>query len=311
MKVSRFDSSDTNVCKYVFDFGDAVAVLYKYPTYEDRTVICCFTQSGCQMGCTFCGAGDHFVRSLTAAEIVGQIQHVLADKGIDPAKVAKGQIMFMSMGEPLMNFEALAAAVEELYGMYPNFDLLISTSAPVFAYSRLAGLAERIPTVGVQFSVHESTDEARNKLIPFPGKLSLAELAFVGDYWAERVGRQPFFNYCAHEGNTSEDDADRLLALFDPNIWQCTVSVICERDESIAAAHTRQEELVSAFMGKLLERGFSVRGFNPAGQDDIGGGCGQLWYVQEWMRGHSELAQVSVGRQLSTVGAMEVAEWSE
>ena len=48
MQVKRIDSSDENVSKYVFDFGNAVAeaVLYKYPTYGDRTVICCSTQSG-------------------------------------------------------------------------------------------------------------------------------------------------------------------------------------------------------------------------------------------------------------------------
>ena len=62
MQVKRIDSSDENVSKYVFDFGNAVAeaVLYKYPTYEDRTVICCSTQSGCPVGCRFCGAGDAF-----------------------------------------------------------------------------------------------------------------------------------------------------------------------------------------------------------------------------------------------------------
>ena len=59
MQVKRIDSSDENVSKYVFDFGNAVAeaVLYKYPTFEERTVICCSTQSGCPVGCRFCGAG--------------------------------------------------------------------------------------------------------------------------------------------------------------------------------------------------------------------------------------------------------------
>lgn len=57
MKTKRIDSSDKNVSKYVFYLGNTVAeaVLYKYNTYEERTVICCSTQSGCPIGCRFCG----------------------------------------------------------------------------------------------------------------------------------------------------------------------------------------------------------------------------------------------------------------
>ena len=80
MNVKRIDSSDANVSKYVFDFDNAVAeaVLYKYPTYEERTVICCSTQSGCPVGCRFCGAGDAFVRSLINGDAIRERER-LAD----------------------------------------------------------------------------------------------------------------------------------------------------------------------------------------------------------------------------------------
>lgn len=303
MQVKRIDSSDENVSKYVFDFGNAVAeaVLYKYPTYEDRTVICCSTQSGCPVGCRFCGAGDAFVRSLTSDEIVAQVQYLFADRGIEVDRVQRCQIMFMSMGEPLLNFKELAVAIERLYLLYPRFSLLISTSAPQVDYEPLRELSSRIPTVGLQFSVHESTDEARNKLIPFKAKLTLWEIAGQGELWTIATGRQPFFNYCAHRDNVSDDDADRLAALFDSRTWQATISVVCERDESVAAANARQRELAQGFMAKLSERGFSTRCFDPAGQDDIGGGCGQLWFVQDWMRKHPNLARPSVGSSLPVV----------
>jgi 23S rRNA (adenine2503-C2)-methyltransferase len=56
--IKKINSSNENVSKFVFTTDDAVAeaVLYKYPTYADRTVICCSTQSGCAVGCRFCGA---------------------------------------------------------------------------------------------------------------------------------------------------------------------------------------------------------------------------------------------------------------
>lgn len=103
MIVKRVDSTDDNVSKYVYNFGNAVAesVLYKYPTYEERTVICCSTQSGCPIGCRFCGAGDYFVRSLTAEEIVTQVDYLFADRNINPQQIERLQIMFMSMGNPV------------------------------------------------------------------------------------------------------------------------------------------------------------------------------------------------------------------
>lgn len=298
-------SSDANVKKFVFEYAGrpavAEAVLYKYGEYNTRTVICCSTQSGCPVGCRFCGAGDNFVRSLTAEEIVAQVEHLFKVEGINPAEVQKLQVMFMSMGEPMLNFGGLEGACRTLYAKYPNARLLISTSGPAVDYYPLLQLAVEIPTIGLQFSVHESTDEARDKLIPFKAKLQLEQIAEIGEGFFRATGRNPFFNYCAHEGNTHGLDAVRLANLFDPNVWQATISVICERDESVAAANARQKELADDFEEKLQDCGFQTRVFNPAGQDDIGGGCGQLWFVQNWMKEHPDLARPSVGRGLPVV----------
>ena len=301
--VAEINSSDENVKKFVFTKDTAVAesVLYKYPTYNDRTVICCSTQSGCPVGCRFCGAGDNFVRSLTCEEIVSQPTHLLDSQGINAGDVDRMQIMFMSMGEPLLNTKHLFPAIRELYSRYPTAALLISTSAPRVDYAPLRELSVEVPTVGLQFSVHESTDAARNLLVPFKAKLTLAEIAREGEAWHAATGRQPFFNYCVHDKNNSEGDVTRLMELFDPRVWQATISVICERDESIAAANERQRQLASEFMSKMLDAGYSTRMFDPAGQDDIGGGCGQLWYVQDWMREHPDLARPSIGNGLDQV----------
>lgn len=305
-KINKIDSSDTNVSKYVFEMeGDkpavAEAVLYRYGSYEARTVICCSTQSGCPIGCRFCGAGDNFVRSLTAEEIVSQSVYLIESNNIDTTKVERFQIMFMSMGEPALNQKNLVKAIETLHGLYPKAALLISTSAPNVSFDPIMEVAEKIPTVGLQFSVHESTDEARGKLIPFPNKLTLAQIAEKGDEFYRRTGRTPFFNYCAHEKNTLQEDVERLYSLFRPEWWQATVSVICEREESIAAANERQRTLATDFMSKLMEKGYSTRTFDPAGQDDIGGGCGQLWFVQNWMKNHPEATRKTAGYGLPVI----------
>lgn len=311
-QIRRIDSGNVSVSKFVFEQEGAKpavaeAVLYQYPTYAERTVICCSTQSGCPIGCRFCGAGDKFVRSLTVEEIISQPVYLLKETGVDPASMKRLQIMFMSMGEPLLNLKALGPAIEELYRLYPNAALLVSTSAPKVDYAAVRELSRRVPTVGLQFSVHESTDAARDALIPFKEKLTLREIADQGELWGAATGRQPFFNYCAHEGNSSEADADRVLALFNPRIWQATISVVCERDEHVAAANVRQRELASDFQQKLAARGYSTRMFDPAGQDDIGGGCGQLWFVQDWMKQHEGTPRASVGFGLPVVHAPRAA----
>jgi 23S rRNA (adenine2503-C2)-methyltransferase len=272
-------------------------------------VICCSTQSGCPVGCRFCGAGDNFVRSLTADEIFDQPRYLLEQTGVDPKNIKRLQIMFMSMGEPMLNYQALAEAMKKLYAAYPNAKLLISTSAPrVFEnFHLLNALSVEIPTIGLQFSVHESTDEARAKLIP-SATMKLKEIAQAGENFFLETGRHPFFNYCVHDKNDKQEDVNRLLALFNPKIWQATLSVICERDEHIAAANERQRGLTSAFMEKMLTVGYSTRMFDPAGQDDIGGGCGQLWFVQDWMKRNPHLARPSIGSGLPTVHTPRITE---
>lgn len=299
--IKRVDDHAERVTKFVFASDSAVAeaVLYRHPTYAERTVICISTQSGCPVGCRFCGAGDAFVRSLSADEIVAQADHCLQAayeaEGVTADQMGRLQIMFMSMGEPLLNMKALDPAIRRLRGMYPNAALLISTSAPRTNYDDVRALSVDVPTVGLQFSVHESTDAARDLLVPFKAKLTLAEIAAEGERWFAATGRHPFFNYCAHDGNSDCDDADRILALFDPRVWCATVSVVCERNEGLPATNEHQRTLATEFGAKLVSRGYDVRVFDPAGQDTIGGGCGQLWFVQDWLRTRPDLAKPSIG----------------
>lgn len=285
-------SSDSNVFKFIFTKEDVAveAVLYRYKTFAERTVICCSTQCGCPVGCSFCGTGCGFVRNLTCDEIVDQIRQVmkLVETECSANDIKKFQIMFMSMGEPFLNYVNLQLAIEELHSKYPTAQLLVSTSAPKIVsrdYETFCRLSARIQKIGIQFSVHESTDEARHKLIPTP-TCSLDEIVRLGEMWAAKTSRKPFYNYCVHAGNASDADVDRLITLFNPVVWETTLSVICEKDETVKASRERQLSLIKNFAQSLTAKGASVRVFNPAGQDDIGGGCGQLWFFQKWLHEH-------------------------
>jgi 23S rRNA (adenine2503-C2)-methyltransferase len=296
MDCKVFESSEGNVWKYVFTSEDVVAeaVLYRYKDFYDRTVICCSTQSGCPVGCKFCGTGNKFIRNLTADEIVYQIHHILEDKNIVDVnrRGRRFQIMFMSMGEPFLNCQNLKEAICVLHEMYPNAQLLVSTSAPLAIRRHLwdfITLCKEIDKVGLQFSVHESNDIDRKRLIPTP-TLTPNAIGEIGESWASYVGRKPFFNYCVHEHNSTERNVAELLKSFAPNVWECTLSVICEKDSTMQNAINDKLDLIKSFSKKMADAGYSLRVFNPAGQDDIGGGCGQLWYFQEWLKRQSNKA---------------------
>lgn len=236
-----------------------------------------------------CGTGRFFIRNLSAREIIDQVDTVIRDSVLGDTKtddIEKFQIMFMSMGEPMQNYDNLEEAIKVLNVKYPNAQLLVSTSAPQGiekVFSRFIALSQLIDKVGLQFSVHESLDENRAKLIPTK-TCTLRQISTLGNTWAAFTNRKPFYNYCVHEGNNTKEDAKRLLEIFDPRVWECTLSVICEKDESVKSSIDRQLDIINEFQKYMLEGGASLRVFNPAGQDDIGGGCGQLWYFQEWLQ---------------------------
>ena len=285
-----FEDAAENVWKYVFHFQDAVAeaVLYRYNTFEDRTVLCVSVQSGCPVGCTFCGTGKKFIRNLTSEEIVSQVHHILKDKKIEDinSRCAKFQIMFMSMGEPFLNYEQVHNAIISLNIFYPNAQLLVSTIGPSkeSELKDFITLSKRILNVGLQFSIHAASDLERDVIIPYKKKLDLNELRDYGIEWWHQTGRKVYLNYCVDNTNSSRTCFASLRRIFPPNVFCFTFSVICSKDETMKNAGYRNIERIREFESSFIKAGYDTRIFDPAGQDTIGGGCGQLFYVQDWMK---------------------------
>lgn len=258
----------------------------------DRTVICCSVMSGCPVGCKFCGTGCKFVRNLTSEEIVEQVDTIFKDKNIIKdinEKCKKLQIMFMSMGEPMLNWEEVEKAIIELNKKYNNAQLLLSTIAVNNdeVFRDMINISKKIEKVGLQFSIHKSNDIERNKLIPYENKMPLQKIRDAGIMWWKETGRKPFLNYCIDGTNNKETDFDNLTKIFSSMIFNFTFSVVCSSNENMKDAGFKNLDIIKEFQNKFLELGYNVRMFNPAGQDDIGGGCGQLWYVQEWLKKHN------------------------
>lgn len=290
MVVTKHKSTDNNVWKYVFDFNDAIAeaVMYRHGSFEERTVICISVQSGCPVGCTFCGTGKKFIRNLSSHEIVAQVRYCLLEQYIETeiTNCKKFQIMFMSMGEPLLNFAAVKRSIIDLNDKYPNADLLISTMAPYRKkeFDELFWLSSVISKVGLQFSIHDAYDSRRDVLIPYKNKYKLREIRDIGIEWYKHVSRQPYINYCISEENSTYVEFDRIKDLFPPNVFALTFSVICSSDENMKDIGFRNLKMINEISNDFKQEGYNVRVFDPAGQDDIGGGCEQLWHVQNWLK---------------------------
>jgi len=278
-------SSSGNIWKYVFYPENAIteSVLYKYNSFMDRTVLCISVQSGCPVGCSFCGTGKNFIRNLTADEIVTQVHYIFKDKDIDINKVKKLQIMFMSMGEPFLNYIEVASAIRILNAIYPTAQLLVSTIAPkmVVILEDFIQMSDNIPQIGLQFSIHKSDDDRRNELIPFKNKLSLIEIRDYGIKWWKATGRKPYCNYCIDYFNNKHTDFISLRDMFPKDIFCFTFSVICPLDK--CDMHQDLTE-IREFEQSFIDAGYDTRIFDPDGQDDIGAGCGQLWFVQDFLK---------------------------
>jgi 23S rRNA (adenine2503-C2)-methyltransferase len=267
------ESSGKNVWKYIFEKPDAIAesVLYKYDNFYERTVICCSVMSGCPVGCKFCGTGAQFIRNLQTDEIINQIETVLKDKNLNDDindKCKKFQIMFMSMGEPLLNWENTKNAIYQLNKKYPNAQLLLSTVGieDEEVLKDIIKTSKEIKNVGLQFSIHKSNNIDRDKLIPYQNKLSLEKISKFGRLWHKETGRKAFCNYCIDGTNNTDEDFDRLTKLFGAEDFNFTFSVVCSKNETMKNAGFRNLDKIKEFQDKFTILGYNTRTFDPAGK---------------------------------------------
>ena len=194
-----------------------------YIPEEDRGTLCVSSQVGCTLTCPFCHTGtQRLVRNLTAAEIVGQILVCRDDLGEwprpgerPPEKRLLSNIVLMGMGEPLYNFEAVRDAMQvamDNEGLsLSRRRITLSTSGVV---PHIARWGEEAATM-LAISLHATTDELRDELVPINRKWPLEKLlAACRDYPRLSNAERITFEYVMLKGvNDSDADAKRLIRL--------------------------------------------------------------------------------------------------
>ncbi|MCJ7516313.1 MAG: 23S rRNA (adenine(2503)-C(2))-methyltransferase RlmN [Dehalococcoidia bacterium] len=236
--------------------------------YADRFSCCLSTQVGCPVGCVFCATGlGGYSRNLTAGEIVDQVLAVQ-----EAAQTRVDHVVFMGMGEPLLNYEATVKAVRLL-----NSELGIAmrhlTVSTVGFVPGIRRLAQEKLQVTLAVSLHAPTDDLRRQLIPGM-KWSLAEIIDACREYLQQTGRRVTFEYCLLDGvNDGAKEAQELARLL--RGMNCHVNLIPYNPVPGLSLYKRPRKSIRAFREILEGAGIRVTQRVQRGPD-IDAACGQL-----------------------------------
>jgi 23S rRNA (adenine2503-C2)-methyltransferase len=248
------------------------------PRGRERRTLCVSSQVGCAIGCTFCMTGTMgLARNLGAGEIADQVHRAnrrLVELGAGPGPRPLTNLVFMGMGEPLHNFEALKAALELLLaGEGPNFShrhVTVSTSGLVPQIRRLGEETQ----VKLAVSLNATTDEQRDRLMPINRRYPLADLLAACRNFPMKQGRRITFEYVLLRGvNDSDADAERLARLIAG--IPAKVNLIAYNDNPGLGFAAPDPARVEAFRDRLVARNATAVVRRNRGQD-IAAACGQL-----------------------------------
>ena len=268
IRVSQLDGTQ----KFLYALPDGNCVEGVLMRYHYGATLCVSTQVGCKMGCRFCASTlDGCVRSLSAAEMLGQVQ--CANRELGGERVHN--IVLMGSGEPFDNYEQVVRflrLVSHPEGLNIGLrHISLSTCGLVPQIRRFA--QEGLP-VTLSLSLHAPNDEIRKQLMPIAQRYTLRETLDACRYYLEQTGRRVVFEYALIDGiNEStacaEELADRLRGM------QCHVNLIPLNTVKERNLFGVSESQVRAFLNVLEKRHISATRRREMG-DDIEGACGQL-----------------------------------
>jgi len=278
--------------KYLLRIEGGHEVEAVYIPEEDRGTLCVSSQVGCTLTCSFCHTGtQNLVRNLTAAEIVGQIMvcrddlDEWPDEGGGPStgKRLLSNIVLMGMGEPLYNFDAVRDAMKiAMDGEGISLSrrrITLSTSGVV---PLIARAGEEIGTM-LAISLHGTTDEVRNQLVPINKKWNVETLMQAcRDYPKLSNSERITFEYVMlDEVNDTDADAKRLIKLIEG--IPAKINLIPFNPWPGAPYKRSSWDRIEAFAEIVNRAGYASPVRTPRGQD-IMAACGQLKSATERAR---------------------------
>jgi 23S rRNA (adenine2503-C2)-methyltransferase len=284
-EVNRIRSID-GTTKFLFELFDGArieSVLIPSSTEtedgEGRLTLCVSTQVGCPLACAFCATGTMgFTRNLTTNEIVDQVITVQRS-----SSTRISNIVFMGMGEPMLNFENVLKAISIL-----NDEKGLAIGARHITIST-AGYADQIRRLADEFdipvklalSLHTLDNEKRTLLMPITKKYSVSELLNALEYYYRKTRRRPTLEYILFQDfNDTQDDVRRLISV--GKRIPCKINLIPFHSIGFtkvagfgATLQPASQERIEQFAQALRNGNLTVMVRSSSG-DDIQAACGQL-----------------------------------
>jgi 23S rRNA (adenine2503-C2)-methyltransferase len=253
------------------------SVLMHYPAragHRERHTVCISSQVGCAVGCPFCATGElGFGRDLSTAEIVDQVRWAARRLALDGRRLTN--VVFMGMGEPLLNLDRVLEAVSALadperFGLGARH-ITMSTSGVVPGIRRLTALG---PQFTLAVSLHAARDPLRDVLVPLNRRWPVAEVVAAARDHAARTSRRISYEYTMIGGvNDTPADADALADLLHGD--HAHVNLIPMNPVAHTPWTASPMPVIEAFAARLHDAAIAVTIRRNRGQE-IGAACGQL-----------------------------------
>jgi 23S rRNA (adenine2503-C2)-methyltransferase len=266
-------SAEDGTAKALFRLSDGEAVEGVLMPGEERTTLCISTQVGCPLACAFCRTGQgRFRRNLAAGEMIDQICQLWRRIGPD----RKVHVVFMGMGEPLLNLDAVLRALAIL-----NDPLGLNLGAKRLTLSTagfpegIRRLAESPVKCSLAVSLNAPDDATRRRIMPEAARFTVGELLEAARFFYRRKRRRVTLEYVLLEGvNTSPQQARLLGRLTHRGPFK--INLIPYNPCGDSPYPPTREETLQAFLRELLPTAPAVTVRRSRGRD-IQAACGQLW----------------------------------
>ena len=277
-EISLDQPSRDGTRKWVLSLEDGNHIEMVFIPEGERGTLCVSSQVGCTLACSFCStARQGYNRNLTAAEVVGQVAVAARALGLPENKGERviTNVVLMGMGEPLMNFDEVVAAMELMqddlaFGISKR-RVTLSTAGVVPRIERLREVSD----VSLAVSLHAPDDALRDELVPINRKYPIAELmAACRNYVEGKPHRRVTFEYVMLEGvNDSPEHARKLARLL--RTVPSKVNLIPFNPFPGAPYRCSKQESIDRFRDIIMAAGIITVTRKTRGED-IDAACGQL-----------------------------------
>ncbi|SDG69836.1 23S rRNA (adenine2503-C2)-methyltransferase [Flavobacterium omnivorum] len=275
IKVDTMQRSEDGTVKNAVRLHDGLVVESVLIPTNTRTTACVSSQVGCSLDCNFCATARlKRMRNLEPAEIYDQVIAIDKESRLY-YNHPLSNIVFMGMGEPLMNYNNVLKAIEmiispEGLGMSPKRIMVSTSGVP----KMIKKLADDDVKFKLAVSLHSAIDEIRSRIMPFSTNFPLADLRESLEYWYRKTKSKISYEYVVWKDiNDNKESIDALVKFC--KYVPCKVNLIEYNPIDDGEFQQASEESIDAYIQALEASGIVVKVRRSRGKD-IDAACGQL-----------------------------------